>query len=49
MMKKNEVMTVTVPIDLLIQIKAMAREERRSLSNMVSVLLERGIKKEKAA
>ena len=42
-------MTVTVPIELRKQIKAMAKEERRNLSNMVTVLLERGIKKEKAA
>jgi post-segregation antitoxin (ccd killing protein) len=48
-MKKTEAMTVTVPIELRKQLKAMAQKEGRNLSNMVTVLLQRGMRKEKAA
>jgi len=49
MMKKTEVMTVTVPIELRKQLKFLAEKEGRNLSNMVTVLLQKGMKKEKAA
>jgi len=48
-MKKTEVMAVSVPIELRKQLKALSLKEGRSLSNMVTVILQKGIKKEQAA
>jgi len=48
-MNKTEKLTVTVPIELRKQLKAQALKEGRNLSNMVTVLLQKGMKKEKAA
>lgn len=49
MMRKTEVLTVTVPAELRKAVKAQAEKEGRNLSNMVTVILQKGLKKEKAA
>lgn len=48
-MDKTVKMTVTVPASLLEATKRRAEIEQRNLSNMVTVLLTEGMKKEKAA
>jgi post-segregation antitoxin (ccd killing protein) len=49
MMKKTEKLTVTVPVELHAQVRALAVKDGRNLSNMVTVLIQKGIGKEKAA
>jgi hypothetical protein len=44
-MDKTVKMTVTIPTALLEQLKARARAEERNLSNMVCVLVRKGIAK----
>lgn len=48
-MSKTEKMTVTAPADLIQQIKQRAKKEDRNFSNMVTLLLKQGMRKEKAA
>lgn len=48
-MKTTEVMTVTVPVELRKQVKALAQKDGRNLSNMVTILLQKGIEKKQAA
>jgi len=49
MMKKTEKLTVTVPVELHRLVKELAAKDGRNLSNMVTVLIQKGMKKEKAA
>lgn len=46
-MKKQ--VSMTIPEEVLKAVKEMAKTEKRNLSNMTSVLIERGIEKTKAA
>lgn len=48
-MAKTEKINVTLPIDLRKRIAELAKKENRNLSNMVTVLILKGIEKEKAA
>ncbi len=48
-MRKTEALTVTVPVELKKQILALAEKDGRNLSNMVTVLIQKGMKKEKTA
>lgn len=46
----KERLSVTVPQEVINKLREMAREEKRNLSNMVSIILEEATeKKEKAA
>ncbi len=44
-MKKTEKLTASIPVELMAQVKAKALKDNRNLSNMVAVLLEKGLKK----
>jgi len=46
-MKKH--LNITIPEEILKAVREMAKSENRNMSNMTSVLLERGIEKTKAA
>jgi len=48
-MDKTVKMTVTIKRGLLSQVKAMSEKDNRNLSNMVTHLIQKGMKKEKAA
>ncbi len=48
-MRTTEALTVTVPLDLKKQLQALAEREGRNLSNMVTVLLVKAVKKEEKA
>jgi hypothetical protein len=48
-MEKTVKMTVTVPGSVLEEAKKMAAAQQRNLSNMVTVLIKKGLDKEKAA
>lgn len=49
MKAKKNVMSVYVPDDLKAKIKARADKEGRSVSNMITLILEKEVRKEKAA
>jgi len=46
-MKKH--LNITIPAELLKTVKELAQKEERNLSNMTSVLIQRGLEKNKAA
>ena len=48
-MRKTEIMTVSIPKELKKQLQDRANKEGRNFSNMVTYLLSKEVKKEKAA
>ena len=46
-MKKN--LHITIPEEVLVSVKKQAEVEHRNVSNMATVLIERGLEKNKAA
>ena len=46
-MKKH--LHVTIPEDILKAVKKLAKKEQRNVSNMTTVLIQRGLEKTKAA
>ncbi len=49
MKAKKTIMSVYVPDDLRAKLKVRAQKEGRSVSNMITLILEKEVKKEKAA
>jgi len=45
----NKQVSLTIPEEILKAVRQMAKTEKRNVSNMTSVLIERGIEKTKAA
>jgi predicted DNA-binding protein len=48
-MAKTEKINVTLPIELRKRLTELAKKENRNVSNMVTVLILKGMEKEKAA
>jgi len=46
---KTEVMSISIPADLRLQLRDRAKKEGRPVSNLITVLLAKEMKKEKAA
>jgi len=46
-MKKH--LNITIPEEILKAVRQMAKNEKRNMSNMTSVLIERGLERTKAA
>ena len=45
----NKQVSLTIPEEILKAVRQMAKNEKRNMSNMTSVLIERGLEKTKAA
>jgi len=45
----NKQVSLTIPEEILKAVRQMAKNEKRNMSNMTSVLIERGLERTKAA